>query len=229
MGKKTVCRTAWKRTMVNRTAIVIMVKYPQAGTVKTRLGNQIGMKKACELYREFVRTLMATCRSTGFDTVISCHPDHPVSDYRKWLGTGVQYMVQKGPDLGQKMRDAFEQGFALGYDRVVLTGSDLPHLAGARIEEAAQKTGMCDVVIGPALDGGYYLVAMTQGRFFPGMFDAIPWSTPDVLRLTLEKIAAARRKPCLLAVMRDIDTLADLTAVSAETGLFVNHTTNGTR
>jgi len=229
MGKKPVCRTAWKRTMGNRTAIVVMVKYPQAGTVKTRLGNQIGMKKACELYRQFVRTLVDTCRSTGFDTVICCHPDHPVSDYRKWLGTGFQYMVQKGPDLGQKMRDAFEQAFALGYDRVVLTGSDLPHLAAATLEQAAQSTQTCDVVIGPALDGGYYLVAMTPDRFFPDMFDEIPWSTPDVLGMTLEKIAAARRKPGLLAVMRDIDTLADLTAVSAETGLFVNHTTNEAR
>jgi len=210
-------------------AVIVMVKYPRAGAVKTRLGRQIGMENAAKLYREFVRTLLDTCRSTRFDTVISCHPDHPVSEYRKWLGTGFQYMVQKGPDLGQKMRDAFEQGFTSGYDRVVLTGSDLPHLPGATIEAAAQKTGMCDVVIGPALDGGYYLVAMTPDRFFPDMFDEIPWSTPDVLGMTLEKIAAARRKPGLLAVMRDIDTLADLTAVSAETGLFVNHTTNEAR
>ncbi len=210
------------RQMHNRTAIVVMVKYPRAGSVKTRLGSQIGMKKASDLYRGFVRTLLATCRSTGFDTVISCHPDHLVSDYREWLGSGFDFMVQKGPDLGHKMRDAFEQGFSRGFDRVILTGSDLPHLPGAAIQEAAQRTGAWDVVIGPALDGGYYLVAMTQDRFFPDMFEDIPWSTPEVLRLTLEKIAAGRRRPCLLKTMRDIDTLADLNAVSAETGLFVN-------
>jgi glycosyltransferase A (GT-A) superfamily protein (DUF2064 family) len=77
------------------------------------------------------------------------------------------------------------------------------------------------VVIGPALDGGYYLVAMTKDHFFPDMFDDIPWSTANVLDITLEKLAAARRRVCLLKAMRDIDTLADLTAVSAETGLFV--------
>ncbi len=214
--------------MHNRTAIIVMVKYPQAGSVKTRLGSQIGMNKALDLYRGFVRTLLATCRSTGFDTVISCHPDHPVSDYREWLGSGFDFMVQKGPDLGHKMRDAFEQGFALGFDRVILTGSDLPHLSGATIGEAAQRTGACDVVIGPALDGGYYLVAMTQDNFFPEMFDDIPWSTPDVLNITLKKLAEGQRKPCLLTAMRDIDTLQDLNAVSAETGLFSSHRTDET-
>ncbi len=97
--------------------------------------------------------MLRTCRSTGFDVVISCHPDHPISDFRKWLGTGFQYIVQRGPDLGYKMRDAFEQGFASGFDRLILTGSDLPHLPSAVIEEAAQKTGVCDVVIGPAWTG----------------------------------------------------------------------------
>lgn len=207
--------------MDKRTAIVVMVKYPRAGSVKTRLGRQIGMKKASELYRGFVRILLATCRGTGFDVVISCHPDHLVSDYQEWLGNGVGFMIQKGPDLGHKMQDAFQQSFALGFDRVILMGSDLPHLPGAVIEAAAQKTGACDVVIGPALDGGYYLVAMTRDHFFPDMFDDIPWSTANVLDITLEKLAAARRRVCLLKAMRDIDTLADLTAVSAGTGLFV--------
>jgi uncharacterized protein len=206
----------------DRTAVVVMVKFPQAGTVKTRLGRQIGMEKACELYREFVRILLATCRAAGFDTVISCHPDHPVSDFREWLGPGFQYLVQRGPDLGHKMQDAFEQAFALGYDRVILTGSDLPHLPGATIEAAAQRAKTCDVVIGPALDGGYYLVAMTKDRFYPDMFEGIPWSTAHVLDITLEKLAAGRRNPCLMPLLRDIDTLADLTAVSAETGLVFN-------
>ena len=212
--------------MQHRTAIVVMVKYPKPGSVKTRLGRQIGMEKAAVLYRGFVRTMLATCRSTGFDTVISCHPDHPVSDYREWLGSGCDFMMQKGADLGQKMRDAFEQAFALGFDRIILTGSDLPHLTAAIIEEAAQRTGRCDVVIGPAKDGGYYLVAMTQECFFSEMFDDIPWSTPDVLHTTLKKFAAARRKPILLTAMRDIDTLEDLAAVSAETGLFSSHRTD---
>lgn len=202
-----------------QTAIILMVKYPRAGSVKTRLGRQTGMGNAAKLYRKFVRIMLETCLATGFDTMISCHPDHPVSGYREWLGPGFHYVVQRGPDLGHKMRDAFEQGFALGYDRVILTGSDLPHLPLAVIEKAAQKTGTCDVVIGPALDGGYYLVAMKKNRFCPDMFEDIPWSTANVLDVTLEKLAADKRRVFLLKPLRDIDTLADLQAVSAETGL----------
>jgi rSAM/selenodomain-associated transferase 1 len=208
-----------EKTKAGRTAVIVMVKYPRAGAVKTRLGSEIGTEKACELYREFVRILLETCWATGFDTVISSHPGHPVFDYQDWLGHGFQYMVQQGPDLGHKMRDAFEQAFTLGYDRVILTGSDLPHLPGAVIVEAAQKTETFDVVIGPALDGGYYLVAMTRERFCPGMFDDIPWSTADVLNMTLERLAAGQCEFCLLKPLRDIDTLADLRAVSGETGL----------
>ncbi len=215
--------------MHRRTAIIVMVKYPQAGSVKTRLGRQIGMERAAVLFRGFVRTMLATCRSTGFDTVISCHPDHPVSDYREWLGSGFDFMVQKGLNLGHKMRDAFEQGFVRGFDRVILTGSDLPHLPAATLDEAAKSVETCDVVIGPALDGGYYLVAMKQDRFFPEMFDDIPWSTPDVLNITLKKLAEGRRKPFLLTAIRDIDTLEDLNAVTAETGLFSSHRTDETQ
>lgn len=215
--------------MHHRTAIVVMVKYPRAGAVKTRLGREIGMEKAAMLYHGFVRIQLATCRSTGFETVISCHPDHPVSDYLKWLGSGVDFLVQKGADLGRKMRDAFEQAFALGFDRVILIGSDLPHLRGAILKEAAKSTEKCDVVIGPALDGGYYLVAMKSDSFFPAMFEDIRWSTPDVLDITLKKMAESGRKICLLRAMQDIDTLEDLTTVSAEAGLFVNFNTGEIR
>jgi hypothetical protein len=72
---------------------------------------------------------------------LSCHPDHFVSDYQEWLCNGFGFMIQMGPDLGHKMRDAFEQSLTLGFDRVILTGSDLLHLPGAVIETAAQKTG----------------------------------------------------------------------------------------
>ena len=91
---------------------------------------------------------------------------------------------------------------------MILTGSDLPHLPGAMIEEVAQKIWTWDVVIGSALDGGYYLVAMKKSRFYPGMFVDIPWNTGDVLDITLEKLAADQRCFFLLKPLRGIDTLA---------------------
>jgi glycosyltransferase A (GT-A) superfamily protein (DUF2064 family) len=69
--------------MHHRKAIIDMIKYPRPGSVKNRLDRQTGMEKAAKLYREFVRILLETCHSTGFDVVITCHPDYPVSGYRE--------------------------------------------------------------------------------------------------------------------------------------------------
>ncbi len=208
--------------MCDRTAVAVMVKYPRAGCVKTRLGRRIGMEKAAALYRRFVQKTLETCRTSGLETVISCHPGHSLKDFMAWLGSDYTFIAQNGPDIGFKMRDCFERVFSLGFSEAILIGSDLPHLPVSFIETAAREVKEADLVLGPAMDGGYYLVAMKKDGFFPRLFDGIPWSTPDVLAKTLEKIDASRKNVFLLPVLRDIDTLEDLTAVSRETGLFSN-------
>jgi len=199
---------------VNKNAcLVVMIKYPEPGKVKTRLGREIGMNKAAMLYKDFVSRLLATCSEVGFPIMLSCHPGRPVSDYQKWLGDEYTFIVQQGHDLGSIMRDSFEQAFDRGFFGVILTGSDIPHLPGGYIEKAFRKLEHNDIVIGPALDGGYYLLGMNKKSFNDRFFREIPWSTSRVFALTLKVIADNNLTRFILPCLRDIDTLDDLNAV----------------
>jgi uncharacterized protein len=199
---------------VNKQAcLVVMIKYPEPGEVKTRLGRDIGMDRAARLYKDFVSEVLATCSEISCRTVLSCHPGRPVSDYRKWLGDEYTLIVQQGHDLGSKIRDSFEQAFDQGFSGVILLGSDIPHLPKDYIEKAFRKLEHNDLVIGPALDGGYYLMGMNKKSFSDRIFKEIPWSTSRVLALTLKVIEDNNLTRFILPSLRDIDTLDDLNAV----------------
>ena len=198
-----------------------MVKYPEPGKVKTRLGREIGMDNAARLYRDFVSRLLTTCSEISCPKVISCHPDRPASDYQQWLGHEYAYIVQRGNDLGLIMRDSFEQAFDLGFSRVILLGSDIPHLPGDYVEKAINKFEGNDLVIGPALDGGYYLLGINKKSFNYKIFKEIPWSTSKVFALTLRVIADNNLTRFILPCLRDIDTLDDFNAIRNDLSMAV--------
>lgn len=190
--------------------IIIMLKYPRPGMVKTRLGKELGEERAAELYRAFVACELATVQSLHVPILLSCHPYRPLSAYRDWLGREYRYISQGEGDLGVKMRTSFKTAFAQGLSRAVLIGSDLPHLPAAFIQSALSRLQDHDAVIGPAQDGGYYLLGLHRRSFHPGVFEEIPWSTSRVLALTQKKVADYKLKTFLLPSLRDIDTLQDL-------------------
>ena len=196
-----------------KACLVILVKYPEPGKVKTRLGREMGMNNAALLYRDFVARLLATCREVSCPVLVSCHPDRRISDYQKWLRHEYGYIVQRGNDLGMIMQDSFEQAFARGFSRVVLMGSDIPQLPADYIEKALDKLEEIDVVLGPAVDGGYYLLGMNRPSFSSKIFADIPWSTPEVLGLTLKAVRDSNLTEYILPCLRDIDTLDDLNAL----------------
>jgi rSAM/selenodomain-associated transferase 1 len=134
-------------------------------------------------------------------------PDAPVFQACRGLGLhGVH--LQSGGDLGERMRHISERGFAGGFDRVVLVGSDAPSLTSNYLREAARRLDETDVVFGPALDGGYVLVAMN--RLVGQLFEDIPWGGERVLSLSLQRLQAARVRYTLLSPMPDIDRPEDL-------------------
>ncbi|MDZ7759224.1 MAG: TIGR04282 family arsenosugar biosynthesis glycosyltransferase [Desulfovermiculus sp.] len=190
--------------------IIIMLKYPKPGMVKTRLGKELGGERAAELYRTFVACELDTVQSLQVPILLSCHPYQPLSAYRDWLGGEYRYISQGDGDLGVKMRTSFETAFDQGLSRAVLIGSDLPHLPAAYIQSALTRLQDHDAVIGPALDGGYYLIGLQGRSFHPGMFEEIPWSTSQVLALTQKRLGDYDLKTFLLPSLRDIDTLEDL-------------------
>ena len=121
-----------------------------------------------------------------------------------------QYLPQRGEDLGARMAHCFHEAFSKGFHRVVLIGSDLPDLPAEIIDEAFTSLEKIDSVIGPAYDGGYYLIGFNKGSFTPEVFSGIEWSTETVLQKTLDILKNQKRTVHHLPRWGDIDTLEDL-------------------
>jgi uncharacterized protein len=200
-------------------ALILFAKAPIPGQVKTRLCPPLTPDEAASLHGSIVLDMLERSRNAaGLDRFVACAPssDHvffKILEERH----GVRLIAQTGDDLGARMARAFADVFALGYRQVLVVGTDLPTLPGSVFGEAVTLLAAHDVVLGPALDGGYYLVGLRKPS--PGLFAGIPWSTDRVLSLTQQKAAALGLHQALLPVRRDVDTIDDLLSLIEETGL----------
>jgi rSAM/selenodomain-associated transferase 1 len=190
--------------------ILFFIKYPEPGEVKTRLAETIGSEAAVQLYRNFILDLLAKLESTGLPIAICFYPERKKALLMEWLGEGYDYIPQKGVDLGERMAAAFLDAFARGNSRVILMGGDFPDLPRPFFEEALGALKTHDAVIGPAIDGGYYLIGFKQETFFHQAFEGMHWSTEGVFRQTLSILKAHRRRVYVLPAWNDIDTIEDL-------------------
>ncbi len=198
-----------------QSCILLYIKYPEPGRVKTRLSEALDGGVAAELYRHFVIDVLAMVKDTGHDVIICYAPAGREEDFRRWLGPRHRYHRQRGDTLGEKLKHGFADIYAAGYRSAVAIGSDSPDLPSRYIEMAFTRLGEHDVVIGPAVDGGYYLIGFARDTFVPEAFDGIEWSTSTVLHETLRNL---RRQPGdvdvhLLPAWKDVDTLDDLWAL----------------
>jgi rSAM/selenodomain-associated transferase 1 len=196
--------------MRDDSAVIVFVKAPVRGTVKTRLAGTIGDADALALYLCFVADVLAMLKSTGRTIKIYFHPANARDQVRAWLGEGLDLFPQNGASLGDKMRTALTETFAAGVSRAVIIGSDLPDLPPDIIHEAFDQLLNHPAVIGPGTDGGYYLIGFTANNFLPDVFDEIHWGTDTVLADTLKRFDEHGMTPRRLAVWRDIDTAEDL-------------------
>ena len=197
---------------------MIFAKAPIPGQVKTRLCPPLTPDEAATLHGSFVldtleRTKLATTQlKLRFDRYLACAPSashvfFKIMEERQ----GVKVIDQVGDDLGTRMQTAFQTLFARGYQRVVIIGTDVPTLPLDHVQQALTMLGQHDLVLGPALDGGYYLIGIT--RLIPELFLGIPWSTDQVLTLTQAKATSLGLKTALIKPWRDVDTLPDLQAL----------------
>ena len=138
--------------------VLVFVKAPEIGRVKTRLVGRLDAADAVNLYKCFTADILETLDRWGYPVVVCYHPEAAEKRVTQWLGNGYIYQPQQGKDLGERMARAFSHAFAHGHRAAVLIGSDLPDLPGDRIEAAFSALARSRAVIGPALDGGYYLI-----------------------------------------------------------------------
>jgi rSAM/selenodomain-associated transferase 1 len=190
--------------------LLFFVKNPERGKVKSRLAAVIGGDSAVRLYKNLVVQMLSTLKEGTFPLYICFFPKSAQKPTKNWLGSEYCFIPQNGKDLGERMRNGFIEAFEMGFKRVVLIGSDIPDLPLEFIEEAFITLNKNDVVIGPAFDGGYYLIGFKDKSFFPQLFEGIAWGTQNVFGETIEKLKRFRRVVHTLPYLRDIDTAEDL-------------------
>jgi rSAM/selenodomain-associated transferase 1 len=186
--------------------LIIFSRNPAPGRVKTRLASTIGADKALQIY-DILRSHTDKVTS-AVDAHRAVYYSEFVPDHDLFLSCGTTGHLQEGNDLGEKMHRAFVKGFEERYRPIVLIGTDCLELSSAVIEQAFQQMMLHDAVIGPALDGGYYLIGLN--RPFPGLFLNRQWSTPQVFRDTVETLEEHESDYFLLPALSDIDTFDDL-------------------
>jgi rSAM/selenodomain-associated transferase 1 len=183
----------------------MFVKEPKLGFVKTRLAKSCGHGFVVNLYVRFVQDLIYTLQSGKSDFKLCVHPNLELLN--KVFGNFDNFLQSKG-NLGTKMQRAFEEKFQSGYDKIILIGSDTPHITNTLFEESFKQLDYHDVVLGPSLDGGYYLIGFNKDTFTSKVFEDIKWSTPKVLEQTLQKLHT--KTVYLHQELNDIDILDDL-------------------
>lgn len=188
-------------------SLVVFARPPATGRVKTRLAAGVGAVAAAEVYRALLAHTLKIAARSGVDVVVSIAE---TAD-RAWMkGVGAPVEIQCAGDLGQRMGASFRRRFELGSERVVVIGSDNPCLRTDHIDAAFRALDAAPVVLGPATDGGYWLVAVPHGGRLPaGLFEGVRWSGPHALtdtEATLGRLGPAR----LAAVLSDVDNAVDL-------------------
>ena len=193
-------------------AVLIFVRAPEAGRVKTRLAAEVGAEAALRVYRRLAEHAVAQARALGPRVAVRIHftPGDAGDAVRGWLEEveGTAFLPQADDYLGGRIRAAFDEAFDAGFRRVVIVGSDLPGLSGELLRRAFDLLDAHPAVLGPARDGGYYLLGLKAP--LAAIFQDVPWSTGEVLAATLARMHVLGLRPALLETLGDVDEAADL-------------------
>jgi rSAM/selenodomain-associated transferase 1 len=191
-------------------ALIVFLKAPRPGAVKTRLAATIGTGPAAGLYRALAE---AAVRATdplgapGCERLYFFAPADAGPEMEAWLGPR-EWIAQAGGDLGKRMAAAFGEAFRRGARRAAIVGTDVPGLTERHARDAFAALDAYDAAVGPARDGGYYLLALDRPR--PALFEGVPWSTAAVLSATLARARSLGLAVRLLEELGDVDTVEDL-------------------
>lgn len=192
--------------------ILIFARTPELGKVKTRLAADLGEERALRTYKYLLAHTRESVSRSGFPARV--HLAGPMPETDLWSVAGFRRVPQADGDLGARMSAAFAQAFADGVRSLVIIGTDCPALSPAHLHEAMKALETHEAVIGPADDGGYWLLGLSAP--VRAIFEDKAWSTDTVLRDTLADFKALGMSVARLDVLRDVDTADDLHALVEE-------------
>lgn len=196
--------------MHDRSLVLLFIKAPEKGKVKSRLSKVLGEDLALAIYKALVRDILETLDSGKYSFRPCFYPAGSGQIVKEWLGNTYSYSPQQGNDLGERMRNAIARAFSDGMEKVIVIGSDIPELTGRIISEAFDALDTNDAVLGPAFDGGYYLIGFKRETFLPAVFHGIEWGAASVFSQTMEVLERSGLGVHVLTELTDIDTFEDL-------------------
>lgn len=191
--------------------LLIFIRNPVLGKVKTRLARTVGEEEALRIYQILLKKTRAAAQECQVERWLF-YSDN-VDSQDQWPADIFQKYLQHNGDLGERMQAAFQQAFDIGAEKVVIIGSDCPELSGQGLQQAFDQLDRADFVIGPVPDGGYYLLGMKTLE--PAVFHGIEWSTETVRETTIKKINGVGKSVALLPMLSDVDTEADWKGIDA--------------
>ncbi len=191
-------------TITSKNLLLIFTRNPEFGKVKTRLARDIGHQAALDIYKFLLAHTAKIC--TPLDTEKAVYYSEEIPNNDLWNAAVFQKKKQVGEDLGERMQNAFAEGFHLGYSKIIIIGSDLYDIETKDLEQAFKVLNNHEIVIGPAEDGGYYLLGMKQ--LHPKLFKNKNWGTATVLQDTINELKKSNYK--LLEKRNDVDLYSDI-------------------
>jgi len=192
----------------SKNALIIFTRNPELGKVKTRLAATVGNEAALEIYKFLISHIVEVSENIEVDKYVFYSENIQEND--AWDNSFFRKNLQQGDDLGLRMNNAFEQLFKMNYEKVVIAGSDIYELTSEDIKDSFTALETDDFVIGPAKDGGYYLLGMKQ--LSSVIFRNKNWGTSTVFKDTMEDLK--NEKVSLLAVKSDVDVYEDIENVA---------------
>lgn len=190
-----------------KSALIIFLKYPELGRSKTRLAKDVGNENALKVYIELLEHTQLISKQLKTDKYLFY--DKVSANKMPWGDDIYHTAYQVESDLGGRMQNAFEQLLAKGYERIVIIGSDCYELTQDIIEQAFELLNTSNAVIGPAKDGGYYLLGLR--KMIPQLFSDVAWSTDEVFSATVKTLENLNLSYSTTPILSDIDTIEDLT------------------
>ena len=198
------------RTPVSKECVILFARYPAAGKVKTRLTPMLSKEQAAELYKKMLAASLRTLRGCGAAAYVYCDPAGSAAALKREYAGGLECRGQNGRNIGDKMKNAFQDVFRLGFSKAVLAGTDIPGLTAGLLRKAFEEIEKRGAVIGPAKDGGYYLIGFKKDTFLAPVFEGVRWGGGTVLADTASIFNRYGRAAGTLRELRDIDNIEDI-------------------